>query len=149
MSTRKNSDPAFDPRALNEQVYYARELIAKHVVTERAKMTRALRIEILKRDGFRCKLCGATARDTLLHVDHMIPIARGGTSHPINLQALCERCNVAKAARTDIGPMPRAPKHEDATEAILEHQKRRHNWHRNAEDRDECARQVTALRESE
>ena len=39
-----------------------------------------------------CAECGQPAE----HLDHIQPIARGGTDHPSNLQALCARCNLAK-----------------------------------------------------
>lgn len=34
------------------------------------------------------------------HVDHMTPIARGGTSDPANLALACARCNLRKRTRT-------------------------------------------------
>jgi len=57
-----------------------------------------LRFEILKRDGFRCRYCGATGRDVYLHVDHIHPRALGGTDDPSNLTTACETCNVGKGA---------------------------------------------------
>jgi len=30
-------------------------------------------------------------------VDHILAVRLGGTSHPDNLQALCERCNARKS----------------------------------------------------
>lgn len=43
---------------------------------QRKLMTDSLRYDILKRDGFRCVICGRTANDGVkLHVDHIIPIA--------------------------------------------------------------------------
>jgi 5-methylcytosine-specific restriction endonuclease McrA len=33
------------------------------------------------------------------HVDHIVPVACGGSDHPSNVQVLCEDCNLAKAAR--------------------------------------------------
>jgi len=36
------------------------------------------RFEVLKRDRFRCQYCGASAPDALLHVDHIVPVAKGG-----------------------------------------------------------------------
>jgi 5-methylcytosine-specific restriction endonuclease McrA len=33
------------------------------------------------------------------HIDHIIPLARGGTSDPENLQLLCPRCNCSKGAK--------------------------------------------------
>jgi 5-methylcytosine-specific restriction endonuclease McrA len=44
---------------------------------------------IFKRDGRRCRLCGAPATD----IDHIA----GSSSDPENLQALCKPCNMAKA----------------------------------------------------
>lgn len=37
-------------------------------------------------------------RHTLLHIDHIVPCARGGRADEWNLQALCFVCNVAKGA---------------------------------------------------
>jgi hypothetical protein len=56
-----------------------------------------LRFEILKRDGFRCRYCGALAVSTLLHVDHVVPKAEGGTDVPENLIAACADCNLGKS----------------------------------------------------
>ena len=64
---------------------------------EREKMTLSLRYDILRRDGFRCVLCGATADDGVkLHVDHIIPVSKGGKTVPSNLRTLCDRCNFGK-----------------------------------------------------
>lgn len=57
------------------------------------------RFKILDRDGFRCRYCGASGEDTQLHVDHVIPVSKGGTNDPDNLVASCEECNLGKAAR--------------------------------------------------
>lgn len=72
------------------------------VKTERAKMTDSLRYDILKRDGFRCQLCGATAKDgAKLHVDHIIPVSKGGKTVPSNLRTLCDRCNMGKSDKIE------------------------------------------------
>lgn len=56
-----------------------------------------LRFLVLRRDGYRCQLCGKSAQDgTLLHVDHKIPRAKGGLSTIDNLWALCQPCNAGK-----------------------------------------------------
>lgn len=63
----------------------------------RSQMTDKLRYAILKRDGFRCKLCGRTADDGVkLHVDHITPVSKGGETVPSNLRTLCEACNLGK-----------------------------------------------------
>lgn len=64
----------------------------------RSQMTDKLRYTILKRDGFRCKICGRTADDGIkLHVDHIIPVSKGGETVPNNLRTLCETCNWGKS----------------------------------------------------
>lgn len=55
------------------------------------------RFEILKRDGFRCRYCGATSIQSPLHVDHVIPVAEGGSDDPANLTAACAGCNLGKS----------------------------------------------------
>lgn len=56
------------------------------------------RFEILKRDGFRCRYCGADPTKCVLHVDHVLAIANGGTDDPVNLVASCRSCNLGKSA---------------------------------------------------
>lgn len=64
---------------------------------ERRRVTDRLRYQIMRRDGFRCQLCGASQADGVkLHVDHIIPISKGGTSDERNLRTLCDRCNLGK-----------------------------------------------------
>ena len=62
----------------------------------RLPITKQLRFEILKRDGFKCHYCGNTARVRPLHVDHVKPVIEGGTNEPDNLVACCSDCNVGK-----------------------------------------------------
>jgi HNH endonuclease/Homing endonuclease associated repeat len=59
-----------------------------------------LRYQILERDGYRCRLCGAGAEEgAKLHIDHIVPVSKGGGSEPDNLRVLCAECNVGKGAR--------------------------------------------------
>jgi len=59
-------------------------------------ISKTLRFTILARDGFECVYCHAT--DKPLEVDHVRPVAMGGTDSPENLVAACEDCNGGKAA---------------------------------------------------
>lgn len=69
---------------------------------EREKMTPSLRYSILRRDGFRCVLCGASVDDgAKLHVDHIMPVSKGGKTEPSNLRTLCDRCNFGKGDKYD------------------------------------------------
>jgi hypothetical protein len=63
-----------------------------------------LRYDVLKRDDFRCLLCGrspATHPGLKLHVDHIVPESSGGQTTAENLRALCEDCNVGRGAAHD------------------------------------------------
>lgn len=63
-------------------------------------MNARLRYEILRRDGFRCRACGASPSENPveLHVDHVTPVALGGSDDPSNLQTLCQACNLGKGS---------------------------------------------------
>lgn len=66
---------------------------------KRKSIPGVLRHEVFKRDGYRCVECGATNKETTLHIDHIIPFSNGGTDELNNLQTLCETCNLAKSNR--------------------------------------------------
>jgi len=61
----------------------------------------SLRYEVLKRAGFRCELCGISADERAIEVDHILPRKHGGQDDKANLQALCFKCNANKGARDD------------------------------------------------
>ncbi len=64
---------------------------------ERNRITAKKRYQVMHRDKFRCQLCGAREEDGVrLHVDHIIPVSKGGTSDMDNLRTLCDRCNLGK-----------------------------------------------------
>jgi ATP adenylyltransferase len=58
-----------------------------------------VRYEVLKRAKFRCELCGISAADKALEVDHIIPRNHGGQDDLSNFQALCFSCNAMKRDR--------------------------------------------------
>lgn len=69
-------------------------------VAKRRQGWLALRFEVMKRDGYRCQLCGRTAQDGVtLEVDHKLARSKGGTNDPANLWTLCFPCNRGKGAR--------------------------------------------------
>ena len=75
-----------------------RQTRQNEIKEERSKMTNSLRYDILKRDNFRCQICGSSAQDGVkLHVDHIIPVSKGGKTIKSNLRTLCERCNLGKS----------------------------------------------------
>lgn len=69
---------------------------------QRMKMTDSLRYDVMKRDGFRCVLCGASAKNgAVLHVDHIFPVSKGGRTELSNLRTLCDQCNLGKRDKYD------------------------------------------------
>lgn len=63
---------------------------------KREPIKKSTRFEVFKRDSFTCQYCGAKAPDVLLHVDHIKPVASGGTSDIMNLVTSCASCNGGK-----------------------------------------------------
>ena len=58
-----------------------------------------IKLEVWKRDGGKCSICGANDE---LHFDHIVPFARGGTSlTAANVQLLCARHNIQKSDRIE------------------------------------------------
>ncbi|HEX9798919.1 MAG TPA: HNH endonuclease [Thermoanaerobaculia bacterium] len=55
---------------------------------------------MFKRDSFKCQYCGAAAPQVLLHVDHISPVAKGGSNDITNLVTSCEACNLGKRDRS-------------------------------------------------
>jgi hypothetical protein len=63
-----------------------------------------LRYAVLRRDRFRCILCGrspATDIGVCLHVDHIHPWSLGGETVLENLRSLCEDCNLGKGSSVE------------------------------------------------
>lgn len=67
---------------------------------QRKLMTQKLRQQIITRDGYTCQICGKYMPDKVgLHIDHIVPISKGGKTIPSNLQVLCSKCNGSKSNR--------------------------------------------------
>lgn len=86
---------------LNNGVSYKKETV---------KINYKTRDAIFKAYKNKCAICSIVVKkfraeikffkgDRLGHIDHIIPIARGGMSIVENLQLLCEHCNQKKGAK--------------------------------------------------
>jgi|ERR1043165_1397220 hypothetical protein len=72
----------------------AQQPVIKHK-TKRAPSER-LKVQVLMRDGNKCRLCGETLTGDNIHFDHIIPWCRGGETVLENLQVLCKKHNLMK-----------------------------------------------------
>lgn len=79
-------------------------------VAKRRMVSPTQRKAVLERDGYKCRICGISKQyldDKVpglgeylrLEIDHIVPIAQGGTSNESNLQCLCWRCNSLKGSK--------------------------------------------------
>jgi hypothetical protein len=59
-------------------------------------VSKRTRFEVLRRDNHTCRYCRAT--DAPLTIDHVTPIALGGTDDPSNLVTACRDCNAGKSS---------------------------------------------------
>lgn len=67
---------------------------------KRKAISKKVRFEVFKRDGFTCQYCGAHPPQAILHVDHIIPVAEGGGNEDTNLVTACDHCNLGKSANS-------------------------------------------------
>jgi len=61
----------------------------------------SVRYKVLSAAKFRCELCGVSADEKNLEVDHIFPKSLGGKDDINNYQALCYTCNAAKRNTDD------------------------------------------------
>ncbi|MGH2461889.1 MAG: HNH endonuclease [Chloroflexota bacterium] len=63
----------------------------------------SIRERVAKAARYRCGYCLTSQHviGPLLEIDHLVPEARGGTSHEHNLWLACPLCNSHKADRTN------------------------------------------------
>ena len=60
------------------------------------------RLGIFRRDKYKCQLCGCKVQikcsknDNTAHLDHIIPMSKGGGHLEHNAQTLCKKCNLSK-----------------------------------------------------
>ena len=73
--------------------------VAEHppeFIRMRGRKLQARNMRIKLRDLWTCQHCGRTTDE--LEIDHITPVAQGGTEHDHNMQSLCVQCHLAKTA---------------------------------------------------
>lgn len=109
------------------------------------RISKALRFEILTRDGYKCRYCGASAQETTLHIDHVLPRAMGGRDDAANLVTACQPCNSGKSDRRILGIPAGFALTEDKRPARMA--KMRAAAARNEEFHELCADHIDSLDE--
>lgn len=87
----------------------------------RKSLSKRMRFEVFKRDGFTCQYCGSHPPSVVLHVDHIIAVANGGSDDDENLITACSDCNLGKAA-VPLASAPQSLKDKAAEVAEREEQ---------------------------
>jgi len=68
---------------------------------ERVTFPTWVRDALLARERGKCAVCGTDLLGELLgvvHIDHIVPLSKGGCNDVVNLQILCETCNREKSS---------------------------------------------------
>ena len=60
------------------------------------------KIRVVRRDNYTCQHCGVHLQDDEVEFDHIIPVARGGSSEEHNIRLTCFECNREKSDKFDI-----------------------------------------------
>lgn len=68
---------------------------------KRKAYSQALRRSLHRAQGGRCIYCGKRISLLMSHVDHIMPLNRGGPNTEANAQLTCPQCNTRKGDRTD------------------------------------------------
>lgn len=66
-----------------------------NLVTHGGYISPATRRLVWRRDDGKCRRCGSKVE---LQFDHIVPRSRGGAGCAANVELLCKRCNLCKAA---------------------------------------------------
>lgn len=81
-----------------KNIDYACTIREYHSKNQRRLMTKELKDRIKIRDNYTCQICGKYMPDEVgLHVDHIVPVSKGGKTIESNLQVLCSKCNGKKS----------------------------------------------------
>ena len=72
---------------------------------KRKQLSKKVRFEVFKRDGFICYYCGKRPPESVLEVDHMVPVSKGGSNALDNLITSCFDCNRGKS-NTNLDNIP-------------------------------------------
>jgi len=86
--------------AANSEYVRANSAIQSHRRrTAEGSFTREEVETLLESQWYECAYCGADLLETSYHLDHVVPVSKGGTSYISNIAAACPSCNRSKGAK--------------------------------------------------
>lgn len=105
-----NTNKNMSARDKQELEFFQQKDVKAKEVAKRRRISPTQRKAVLERDDSTCQICGISRKylDDMvpglgeylrLEIDHIVPIAQGGTSDESNLQCLCWRCNSLKGSK--------------------------------------------------
>lgn len=94
INSDKDENQEIEENEQDEKNFDAVETEFKHKTKRNISLR--LKVQVLMRDGNKCKLCGTTVTGEDIHFDHKDPWSKGGETVLENLQVLCAPHNLAK-----------------------------------------------------
>lgn len=94
-----------EQRAAQQKAYYEanKEQIAARKKARRFRKTTVINYLLVQQRG-RCATCFNNVIEKH-HLDHIVPLAKGGTNDRSNFQLLCPTCNLKKSAKDPLAFM--------------------------------------------
>lgn len=90
---------SYDDQLRMGRLKFLRDYTCNHNPKSNRNISLKMRFNVLKRDKYRCKICGRSEKDNVkLEIDHIYPFSKGGLTVISNLQSLCFDCNRGKRA---------------------------------------------------
>jgi len=78
------------------RISYKRYTQKRYALKKTIVTTKIDYVRIYKRDNKKCKYCGKILKFKEIHIDHYIPLSKGGKHIESNLNTSCAFCNLSK-----------------------------------------------------
>ena len=72
------------------------------IISSKGRLSLGVEKKLLSIQKNRCAVCRTSLKKTGFHIDHIIPLARGGENVDSNVQVTCPKCNHEKSAKDPI-----------------------------------------------
>ena len=79
---------------------HLRRVMEKNQLGHVTKGIKGIRLE---QQGFKCPKCNKEINYSNSHLDHIVPLSKGGMHDDSNLQVMCGKCNISKRDRVKEG----------------------------------------------